>query len=142
MPSILHQITIQASSDRVFDLLATADGLRCWWTGDTVAEPVEGSIAEFGFNDRQTVFRMRVDELVPGRRVKWSCLGDNDEWEGTELEWQLTPLDGGRVELRFAHRDWRSLAGAYAVCNTTWGALLYRLKDCAEGAASGPLFTG
>ena len=140
MPTLLHQIKISASPERVFDAIATADGLRGWWTTDVIAEPIEGSIAEFGFNRRATVFRMRVDELVPGRRITWSCLGGHDEWEGTSLEFHLSPEDGGGVDLRFAHQDWRSLAGAYAVCNTTWGELMYRLKFYAETDTPDPLF--
>ena len=46
----------------------------------------------------------------------------------------------GNVDLHFAHRDWQSLAGAYAMCNTTWGALMHRLKAVAEGEEPGPLF--
>ncbi len=141
MPHILHQIKISAPPERVFDAIATADGLRSWWTTDAIAEPIEGSIAEFGFNDRATVFRMRVDELVPGRRVTWSCLGDNDEWKGTRQEFHLSPEDGGGVDLRFAHLNWRSLAGAYSLCNTTWGELKYRLKAYAETDTPDPLFT-
>jgi len=141
MPNMLHQIKIHASPEEVFDLLATSDGLAQWWTRDAVAEPVEGSVAEFGFNNRDTVFRMRVDELVAGRRVQWTCLGEPDEWEGTKVAFHLAPDDDGSVDLHFAHRDWASLGGAFALCNTTWGALMFRLKAAAEGDAPGPLFT-
>jgi len=139
MPNILHQIKINATPEQVYNLLVTSEGLRSWWTHDVEAEPVEGSVAVFGFNDRATVFRMRVDELVDGRRVKWTCLGDPDEWEGTEVEFHLAP-DEGMVDLHFAHRGWQSLGGDYAMCNTTWGALMHRLKAAAEGQTPGPLF--
>ena len=140
MPNMLHQIKIHASPEAVFDLLVSSEGLQQWWTHDAVAEPVEGSVAEFGFNDRGTVFRMRVDELVAGRRVKWTCLGDPEEWEGTKVGFHIAPDDHGAVDLHFAHRDWASLGGEFARCNTTWGALMYRLKAAAEGDAPGPLF--
>jgi uncharacterized protein YndB with AHSA1/START domain len=139
MPNILHQIKINATPEHVFDLIASSEGLRSWWTHDVDAEPVEGSMAIFGFNDRATVFRMRIDELVGGRRVKWTCMGDSDEWERTEVEFHLTPAGRG-VDLHFAHRGWRSLGGEYARCNTTWGALMHRLKGAAEGQTPGPLF--
>ena len=66
MPNILHQIKINATPEHVFDLLVSSEGLRSWWTHDVDAEPVEGSMAIFGFNERATVFRMRIDELVGG----------------------------------------------------------------------------
>ena len=63
-----HEIEIEASPDEVYEALVTQVGLRRWWTADSTAEPKEGSIATFGFAKRSTVFRMRVDELDPGKR--------------------------------------------------------------------------
>ena len=140
MPNALHQIGITATPEQVFDLLVSSDGLRQWWTADADAEPIEGSVAVFGFNERTTVLRMRVDELVAGRRVKWACQGDLEEWVDTEVEFHIGWADDGGVDMHFAHRGWRSLAGDYARCNTTWGALMYRLKATAEGQSPGPLF--
>ena len=139
MPNILHQIQINSTPEHVFDLIVSSEGLRSWWTHDVEAEPVEGSVAVFGFNERATVLRMRIEELVAGRRVKWTCMGDPDEWERTEVEFHLAPKEGG-VLLHFAHRGWRSLGGEYAKCNTTWGGLMHRLKAAAEGQIPGPLF--
>ena len=34
MPDILHLLTIHASPERVFQALATAEGIRNWWTRD------------------------------------------------------------------------------------------------------------
>ncbi len=106
-----------------------------------MAEPRVGSVAEFGFKNRSALFRMRIEELQPGRRVVWSCLGGTPEWTGTRLTWDLTPRDGG-TDLRVMHGAWRSTEGAFARCNSTWGELRYRLKAYAEGKAPGPHFSG
>jgi uncharacterized protein YndB with AHSA1/START domain len=121
MPNILHQIQINSTPEHVFDLIVSSEGFRSWWTHGA------------------TVLRMRIEELVAGRRVKWTCMGDPDEWERTEVEFHLAPKEGG-VLLHFAHRGWRSLGGEYARCNTTWGGLMHRLKAAAEGHTPGPLF--
>ncbi|MBI3635651.1 MAG: SRPBCC domain-containing protein [Candidatus Rokubacteria bacterium] len=139
MPDLHHEIAIQATPQTVYDALTTTPGLGGWWTSDSSAEPRVGSIATFGFGRRSTVFRMRVDELVPGRRIVWQCLGDVDEWKDTRLTWDIAP-DSGGVKLKFVHGGWRSTDGWLAPCNSTWGALMHRLRDYAEGRNPGPHF--
>lgn len=123
----------------MFAALTTGEGLRSWWTDDATAEAREGTIAEFGFGNRATVFHMRVASLAADRRVVWDCVGDPEEWAGTHLTWELAPTEGG-TDLRFTHANWRPTQGAHARCNIPWGALMHRLKACAERKAPGPLF--
>ncbi len=88
------------------------------------------------------MFRMRVEELVPRKRVAWLCQGDPQEWEGTQLTWDLESTESGGTDLRFAHRGWASTEGEYPRCNTTWGHLMHLLKDYAEGKPVEPHFSG
>ena len=141
MADMLHRMQINASPAKVYEALTTQAGLRGWWTGDSVAEPRVGSVAEFGFGNRATLFCMRTDELIPEERVVWTCVGDVEEWKGTRLIWELRRSNDS-TELRFTHGNWRATDGWFATCNSTWGALMYRLKDYAEGKAPGPFFTG
>lgn len=140
MHQILHQITINAPADKVYDALTTEEGLKSWWTADTVAEPKIGSIAEFGFFNRATVFRMEIEELIPGKNVIWKCLGEPEEWKGTELTFELSPADGGGTKVQFCHEGWSKTNGDYPLCNTTWGHLMYFLKDYLEGVNNKPFF--
>jgi len=64
------------------------------------------------------------------------------EWVDTKIDVHISRASDGRTRLQFAHRDWRSAEGFYCVCNTTWGELLYRLRDWCEGRPRGPLFSG
>jgi len=75
--------------------------------------------------------------LTPGKQVVWACLGDHDEWTGTRLTWDISRKDGATL-LRFTHGNWRSTSGIFATCNTTWGELMYRLKNYVEGRNPGP----
>ena len=149
MHQMLHEIHIQAAPRAVLEALTHAKDLRAWWTDDCSATPEPGSVAEFGFGGRATVFRMRIDELTDAR-VVWRCLGDHDEWRGTRLEWDVSAIDtaagattgAATTRLRMRHADWASDSGWFALCNTTWGALMHRLKDQVEGRRPGPMFTG
>jgi hypothetical protein len=42
---------------------------------------------------------------------------------------------------RFTHGNWRSTDVYCAIRNSTWGELMYRLKDAAEGKRPGPRWT-
>jgi len=137
MAEIKHQIPINATPDQVYAALATADGLRRWWTADTKAEEKVGGKAEFGFENHQFTFRMAIENLEPGKQVVWHCLGDHPEWAGTTLTWTIAREDGATV-LRFTQSGWKSISDFCASCNSTWGELMYRLKDDLEGKNPGP----
>ena len=142
MAENLHEITIAASAERIFDAITTHQGMISWWTADCEVEPKVGSIAVFRFNQRSIVFKMRIDELARSRRVAWACLGDIEQWTGTQISFYLEPLDSIRTRVKFVHGNWRSTDGHFPTSNTTWGALMVKLRDYCEGRGTGPFFTG
>jgi len=137
MAELNHQIPINASVQKVYAALTTQAGLRGWLTADAKAEERVGGKAEFGFDNRGMVFHMSIDKLEPGQRVVWSCHGDHPEWNGTVLTWELTPQNGG-TGLRFTQSGWKEITDFCASCNSTWGELMFRLKDYVEGRNPGP----
>jgi len=137
MAEMKHQIPIKAAPAKVYAALATQAGLRGWWTADsTTAEKIGGN-AEFGFDKRGMIFHMKIEELDPATLVVWSCHGDHPEWNGTRLTWKLSPQNGGTV-VRFSHSNWKDASEFYDTCNSTWGELMHRLRDYAEGKNPGP----
>jgi uncharacterized protein YndB with AHSA1/START domain len=141
MGEIRHLIPIEAPPAKVYAALATEAGLRGWWTADSVADDKIGGKAEFGFEKRAALFRMTIVTLDPDRRVVWKCHGDNPEWNGTTLTWSVEP-EGDGCQLRFTQSGWREMTDMVAVCNSTWGELMYRLKDYVEGKNPGPHWSG
>lgn len=137
MVEMKHQIPIEAPPEKVYAAVATQAGRRGWWTADSTADEEALGKAEFGFDRRSMVFRMKIERLEPAKRVVWSCHGDHPEWNGTTLTWDLT-RDGNGTILRFAHGNWQATSDYYAMCNSTWGELIYRLKDNVEGRNPGP----
>jgi uncharacterized protein YndB with AHSA1/START domain len=137
MAEMKHQIPIKAAPEKVYAAITSQTGLRGWWTADTKADEKAGGKAEFGFDKRGMVFRMTIEKLDPGKRVVWSCHGDHPEWDGTVLTWELSPQDGS-TNLRFNHSNWKAASDFYATCNSSWGELMHRLRDYAEGRNPGP----
>src|ERR1700730_1765718 len=108
MAELRHQIPINATPAKVFAALTTQTGLRGWWTADAKVDKVVGGKAEFGFEKRQTVFRMKIETLEPGKQVIWSCHGDQPEWNGTVLTWTIG-REGNMTMLRFTQGGWKSM---------------------------------
>lgn len=137
MPDILHRLVIHANQAQVYRALTMPDGLAAWWTRDVAAEPAVGSVALFGFNRREVVFRMFVQELVEATRVRWHCLGGHPEWKDTEVTFALSPA-AGRTVLDFAHLGWKSSDGVFAVCALDWARYLSSLKTYLEVGVGAP----
>lgn len=137
MPDIVHQLVIDAPASRVYEALTEPSGLASWWTADVEAEPELGSVANFGFDDRETVFKMRIEELEADRFVRWHCVGGHPEWEHTELTFDLTEEEG-RTTLFFAHRGWESTDGILAFCSFDWARFLISLRHYLETGTGSP----
>jgi uncharacterized protein YndB with AHSA1/START domain len=133
MPEILQQLSIKASPAQLFAAISEQKGLANWWTADTVAKPKGGAVAEFGFNHRQVVFRMQIEELEQNQRVVWRCLGGHPEWTGTYLVFELTEEpDGKGTVVRMGHFGWRSTDGILAMCSYDWARYLTSMKSYLE----------
>jgi uncharacterized protein YndB with AHSA1/START domain len=137
MADLKHQVPIDASPAKVYAAIATQKGMQGWWTADTEIDEKAGGTAEFGFDKRGMVFRMKIQKLEPGKTVSMTCHGDHPEWDGTTLTWTIEQPGGSSV-LHFNHTGWKSVTDFCASCNSMWGNLMYRLKDLVEGNSRGP----
>jgi uncharacterized protein YndB with AHSA1/START domain len=143
MPDSLHEIAIEAPIRTVFEAWTTQRGLASWWTADCCVAGGPGRVNVFGFDARSVQLHFHVDAEVAPTRVQWTGIAGPkmpDEWVGTTIDVELVADGEWRTRVRFSHRDWATFEGAYRSCNTTWGELLYRLRDACEGRGSGPLF--
>ena len=137
---LMHLVTIEGDANKIYEALSTTEGLASFWTADSRAEPKVGSIAKFGFHG--PVLEMRVDELTPGKRVRWSTQGGFPEWNGTSVTWEIKAGKDGSQEVLFNHDGWpEALPPAdLASVNYTWGRIVGRLKDYVESRKPVPYF--
>ena len=139
MPDIHHQIQIAAPAKTIFPLISSAEGFQRWWAED--ARHAEGSsgMIDLGFFSRATAYRLRPQTFMAPKQTSWHC-ESGEEWAGTSISFVVGPGPEGSL-LRFTHSGWHAETDYFTACNTTWGALLYRLRAAAEGHDPGPLFT-
>ena len=138
--SLVHQVNIKASPDTIYRAISTQEGLTSFWTSDSKAEPTVGSVATFGFGGPTQ--RMRVDELTPSKRVKWTGLHDFPNWGNSTVTWDIAPAEGDLTNLTFRHANWPASVTAddLGSINYTWGLIVERLKQYAENGKPVPLF--
>ena len=137
---LVHQVNVKATPETIYRAISTAGGLQAFWTSDSKAEPKVGSIASFGFGGPTQ--RMRIDELVPGKRVKWTGLNDFPNWDKTTISWDIAAAEKGETSVTFRHADWPATVSQddLGSINYTWGLVVERLKQYAESGKPNPLF--
>lgn len=103
-------------------------------TAKGYVQPRGGEVA---FYNRQAIFQLQIDKLKPGKLVEWTALHDMPAWKGTKIRFDLTVNDNGATILNFNHTGFESMEGSYPMINTTWGSLMYILKQFVEGKNPG-----
>ena len=140
-------LTLNAAPDAVYSQIATADGLRRWWSaGAQGSDAVDGIIRITFREDHWT--EMRIDKLDADREVRWSCVAQHepgfersDEWVGTTVRFRLEPTPNGDTTLHFAHHGLVTL-DCFETCRRGWdfyvGQSLRALVETGEGKPDTP----
>lgn len=136
MADILHRVGVENSSpQRVYDALTTLEGLSGWWAEKTTGDTGPGGVIEFRFGPGG--IDMEVDELDPGRLVRWEVVGGPEEWIGTHVQFDLRQ-DGDWTIVLFRHEGWREPVEFMAHCSTKWATYLVSLKQLLETGRGAP----
>ena len=135
MPDILHTLKIHASPDQVYQAVATAEGIRNWWTRDAILDSKVGGVGEFGFFGRRFVPKVRIEELKPPQRIEWKVT--NAAWGGDTIVFEFRP-EGADTRLSFFHRGFKEADQRYASNTTRWGFYLLSLKNYLETGKGSP----
>ena len=137
MVDILHRVGAQASPEEVYAALSTNAGLADWWTNQTTGgDGAVGDTIEFRFGELGG-FDMRVDELVPDKRVAWTVTGGPDEWIGTKVTFDLHTVDDHTIVM-FKHEGWAEPVEFMHHCSTKWASYLLSLRALVETGTGAP----
>jgi uncharacterized protein YndB with AHSA1/START domain len=136
----MHSVLIEATPAKVYEAISTGKGLASFWTSDSQAQPEVGSVARFGFGG--PVLEMKIEELRPGKLVRWSTHDGFPEWKGTAVTWEIVPAAKGGTEVKFNHEGWPAALpqGELASVNYVWGRVVGRLKRYVETGKPAPFF--
>ena len=127
MPNIVHRIGIHNTTiEKVYDSVATSNGLASWWTTKVNGTSKEGHVLEFRFGGGGPDFK--VLKLEQNRKVEWKCVNGPPEWLDTHIEFNIAAADK-EVILLFKHSGWRKEVEFMHHCSTQWAYFLVGLKD-------------
>ena len=131
---IVHAVDIAAPLAKVHASLATADGLRAWWSTrvETAGDPPAHHFTfQEGFNPVMTV------EADEPNRIAWRCTAGADAWTGDPIEFRLHATESG-TQLLFTHEYTAAIPDElYGMFNFSWAHYLESLRLlCTEGAVT------
>jgi uncharacterized protein YndB with AHSA1/START domain len=135
MPDIMHLMKINAQPKRVYEAIATADGIRNWWTRDAVLDAKTGGAGEFGFYGHRFVINLNVKELKPPSRLSWNLMSGG--FEDTTITFDLRG-EGETTTLSFVHAGFDRADDRYAGATSRWGYYLVSLKKYLETGSGNP----
>jgi uncharacterized protein YndB with AHSA1/START domain len=150
MSIIHHQLWINAPAAKVYEAIATADGISTWWDKQTPVQTDRGLMLEHNPGSEHGVVKLRVVELVPNKRVEWECISAHPKsspasaWTGTRFIFEMAERgDGvassgsGRNPHRITTLDFRQSgyderSEFFGSNNFAWGQVLQNLKQVVE----------
>lgn len=136
MPDIQHSLLIHSNKEKVYNAIATQEGVHNWWTVQAKIRSEIGGKAEFRFGEEYLII-VEITELVPHVKVGWKCQEGDKQWVGTNFSFELDEQNGNTT-LCFGHLNWESQTEFFAHCNFQWGKYLMSLKNYCESGKGQP----
>ncbi len=141
MVNIVHKIGFKAPMAKVYDAIATAQGVAGWWSRDTTSTATIGGKLQSRFRKQDGAVLGVIDyettKLTPNREVRWRVTDGPPEWIGTDLIFELSQ-DGDMTILDFGHRGWKEEVDFTAHCSMKWAVFLLSLRDYVETGKGKP----
>jgi uncharacterized protein YndB with AHSA1/START domain len=148
--SLHHQVWIDAPVGKVFDALATAEGLGNWWVPHTASLTTSGTVLSHEPGGQHGTVRMLVVEAKRPSRVEWRIISSHPSrspasaWTGTRIVFELDVrenpghwlgIEGGHgmlTVLDFHHFGWEEQNEFLGFCNFAWAETLGMLRSWCE----------
>jgi hypothetical protein len=119
-------ILVEETPKKVFEAI---NNVRGWWT-----ENFDGSSQKvndiFTVHFGETFITIKIEELIPGKKIVWyvtDCnkhwLKNKKEWKGTEIIWEISSKNE-TTQIDFTHRGLVPKLECYNVCENAWCGFL------------------
>jgi uncharacterized protein YndB with AHSA1/START domain len=136
--TILHVLDIDAGPSRVWQALATEEGLAGWWSTKVSADMRLGGVIDWTFQEGFNP-DMEITELSEESKMAWRCIGGHEPWGDNTFVFEIKPLDGQRTQLWMRQDYAQELSDeAYGIYNFNWGYYLHSLQQFAANGTGHP----
>lgn len=130
MAAIYHQLEINASIDKVFECVATPEGIAKWWTLDSSGTPLLHAEIEINFGPEYK-WKSVISNYKPQEAIEYQMIVSDNDWKNTKIGFNLQK-NGESTRLDFYHIDWPEANDHFKISSYCWAAYLRILKRYLE----------
>ena len=156
MATLHHQVWINAPVARIYEALATAQGLGRWWAPHTTSHPAGSLVLAHDPGGGHGQVKMKVLDATANWRIEWEIISHHPErspasaWTGTHIVFEITEQENPGLwrgitddapklaVLEFRHSGWDEDSEFFGFCNFAWGETLAMLKRWCESEPDAP----
>jgi hypothetical protein len=121
-------ISVNKTPQEAFDAI---NNVRGWWS-ENITGGTDKLGDEFIYRYKDVHYcKIRIAELIPGKKVVWHVLDnrfnftkDESEWKGTDVIFEISK-HGNETEIRFTHRGLVPEYECFDVCSNAWGSYIH-----------------
>jgi uncharacterized protein YndB with AHSA1/START domain len=146
MATLHQQVWINAPKEKVYEALASAEGLGQWWAPHTTTETNDGLVLAHSPGPAHGDVQMKVLESTPPRRIEWEIISTHppsspaSAWTGTHIVFEISERESPghwlgmdnmgqpMTVLNFRHEGWNEASEFLGFCNYAWGLTLDLLR--------------
>lgn len=134
-----QQIHIDASADRIFEVLSTPAEFAAWWAPAT-GSAAEGGGLQISFDGFDEPLVLQVREAARPHTVTWEVEACSfiPDWVGTTPAFTLSDDGTGGCDLTFQHQGLGSELECYEMCAAGWNQYLPSLRDYVATGTGNP----
>jgi uncharacterized protein YndB with AHSA1/START domain len=137
MADIIQQLIVKAPPQRVFETVATPEGLAQWWTKSSAGEPREGATYVLFFGPEYD-WRGRVSRCVPDSAFELEITQADADWMGTRVGFEIQPAGDGATSVRFYHTGWPMANEHWRISCYCWAMYLRIMRRYLEHGETVP----
>ncbi|MFF9550777.1 SRPBCC family protein [Methylobacterium fujisawaense] len=131
MTTLRHAIKVSAPRPDTFRAIADIREVAAWHLGVVAGDVAVGS--ELYLVPKPSLrFGWRTDEILPGERLRQTCVMGPGTSPGKVVTFALADLPKGGTLVALTDGDWPADDPHLPFCNTRWGEVLLRLKEYVE----------
>ncbi len=127
-------LTFNAPASRLYEALATEEGVKGWWTIFCEVSERVGGEAHFRFPKAGFFVKVRVATLDKDRLVEWDCFdsrhpvdsgfSDLRDWVGTRMRFEIEAEGKDQSRLNFQHIGLQPMLDCFDSCKSGWSFYL------------------
>ena len=135
-----REIPVSAPVERLFDAIATVDGVRGWWTPLVSGASHRGGTLRLEFEGMDEHVDLHVVACRRPTEVEWRVVEHTsvDEWAGTRIRFDVSPAGEGASLLAFQHVGLSPKLECYDQCEAGWDHFLDSLVAFATQGQGAP----